>query len=303
MIVEEFLRYMEAERGASPLTVRSYGTALRDYTDFLSTLQDNPALEDADSDIIRDWVESMMDQGLKPTSTCEKLSAVKSLYRYALRKGILKRDPAHNITGPKKQKMLPVFLKEEEADKLFDEMEWDYDNVKDVRARTLLLMLYSTGMRRAEVIDLNDHDINLVTKEVKVTGKRRKQRIIPIGQELIDAINQYREIRDRETPPTDETEAFFRNDKGMRMTAAQVYTLVRAHLGKVTTMKKHSPHVLRHSFATAMLNNEAKLGSVQKLLGHESLKTTQIYTHVTFEELKQSYLNAHPRVTEEDDRD
>lgn len=295
MIVEDFLRYMEAERGASPLTVQTYGIALRDYTAFLSKLEGNITPEDADSDVIRDWVESMMESGFKATNTCKKLSAVKSLYRFALKKGIVKCDPAHNVNGPKRQKMLPAFIKEEEADRLFDEVQWDEDNIKDVRARTLILLLYTTGIRRAEVMALRDCDVNLTSREIKVTGKRRKQRIVPIGQEMLDAMVRYREIRDRETPPTDDTEAFFRNDKGGRMTEAQVYSLVKSNLSRVSTMKKRSPHVLRHSFATAMLNNEAKLGSVQKLLGHESLKTTQIYTHVTFEELKRTYTNAHPR--------
>lgn len=295
MIVEDFLRYMEAERGASPLTVQTYGIALRDYTAFLSKLEGNITPEDADSDVIRDWVESMMESGFKATNTCKKLSAVKSLYRFALKKGIVKCDPAHNVNGPKRQKTLPAFIKEEEADRLFDEVQWDEDNIKDVRARTLILLLYTTGIRRAEVMALRDCDVNLTSREIKVTGKRRKQRIVPIGQEMLEAMARYREIRDRETPPTDDTEAFFRNDKGGRMTEAQVYSLVKSNLSRVSTMKKRSPHVLRHSFATAMLNNEAKLGSVQKLLGHESLKTTQIYTHVTFEELKRTYTNAHPR--------
>lgn len=295
MIVEDFLRYMQAEREASPRTVKTYDESLQDYLAFLSGLDENLKPEDADSDIIRDWVESMMEKGQKASYACKKLSAVKSLYRFALKKGIVRRDPAHNVIGPKKEKVLPVFLKESEANKLFDEIEWDYDDIKDVRARTLLLLLYSTGIRRAEVISLRDQDVNLLEAEIKVTGKRRKQRIVPIGEELKQAVMLYRTLRDRETPATDATGAFFRNDKGKMLSGSTVHNIVKSKLSLVTTRKKRSPHVLRHSFATAMLNNDAKLGSVQKLLGHESLKTTQIYTHVTFEELKKSYNNAHPR--------
>lgn len=297
MITDEFLRYLEAEKDASPLTVSTYGEALTDYVQYLESLEENMRPEDADTDVIRDWVESMMNRGYKATSTCKKLSAVKSLYRYALRKGIIECDPAHNVPGPKRQKTLPSFIRESEAEELFDGLQWDLSNIYDVRARTLLLMLYSTGMRRAEIISLCDKDVNLIAREVKVTGKRRKQRLVPLGQEMIEALNMYQQMRDKETPATDDTGVLFRNDKGRKMTEMQVYSLVKKYLTLVTTQKKKSPHVLRHSFATAMLNHDAKLGSVQKLLGHESLNTTQIYTHVTFEELKRTYSKAHPRET------
>jgi integrase/recombinase XerC len=295
MIVEDFLRYMLAEREASPRTVKTYQDALSDYVTYLKKVDNDMNLEDADSDIIRSWVEDMMDRGHKATYTCKKLSAVKSLYRYALRQGIMKKDPAHSVSGPKKEKVLPTFLKEAEADKLFDQLEWDMDDIRDVRARTLLLLLYSTGIRRAEVVALRDRDVNLLTHEIKVTGKRRKQRIVPLGGEILAELQRYTKLRNEEIPATDATEALFRNDKGKQMTGDNVYAIVHKYLSRVTTQKKRSPHVLRHSFATAMLNHEAKLGGVQKLLGHESLDTTQIYTHVTFEELKRSYSKAHPR--------
>lgn len=299
MVVEDFLRYMLAEREASPQTVDTYREALRDYEDFLKRAGDDINLEDADSDMVRNWVEDMMDRGHKATYTCKKLSAVKSLYRYALRRGIMAKDPAHSVSGPKKDKVLPTFLKEKEADRLFDELEWKRDDIKDVRARTLLLLLYSTGIRRAEVTSLRDRDVNLLTRELKVTGKRRKQRIVPLGDEIADELQRYKQLRDEQIPATDATEALFRDDKGKQMTGAQVYAIVHKYLSCVTTQKKRSPHVLRHTFATAMLNHEAKLGGVQKLLGHESLDTTQIYTHVTFEELKRSYNMAHPRESQD----
>lgn len=295
MIADDFLRYMEAERGASPLTVKTYRDAIDDYLVFLGSLEGNIKLEDADSDVVRDWVEGMMERGYKATNTCKKLSAVKSLYRYALRKGIITHDPAHSISGPKKQKALPVFLKDSEAEELFDGMEWDRDDIIDVRARTLLLLLYTTGIRRAELISLRDQDVNTVAHEIKVTGKRRKQRIIPIGEEMLAELEHYRKVRDEQLPVVEGEEALLRNDKGGAMSEIQVYGIVKHYLSMVTTQKKRSPHVLRHSFATAMLNHDATLNSVQKLLGHESLNTTQIYTHVTFEELKRTYANAHPR--------
>lgn len=295
MTVEDFLRYLLAEREASPLTVSTYRDALEDYEEYLRKVDDGISLEDADSDIIRGWVEDMMDRGYKATNTCKKLSAVRSLYKYALKQGIMEKDPAHGVSGPKKDKVLPTFLRESEADMLFDSLEWDDNNIKDVRARTLLLLFYTTGIRRAEATDLRDADIDFTTHEVKVTGKRRKQRIVPLGAEITRELERYIQLRDATLPPADASGAFFRDDKGRKMTGSQVYAIVRRYLSLVTTQKKRSPHVLRHSFATAMLNHDAKLGSVQKLLGHESLDTTQIYTHVTFEELKRSYSNAHPR--------
>ena len=298
MKVEDFLRYLEAERDASPLTVKTYRDALIDYEQYLQKLETQPRIEDADTDIVRGWVEDMMDRGYKASNTCKKLSAVRSMYRYALKQGIITKDPAYSVRGPKKDKVLPTFLKEQEANDLFDTLHWDMDNIKDVRARTILLLLYTTGIRRAELTALHDQDIDFVTGEIKVTGKRRKQRIIPLGQEIQQELSRYIKMRDSEQSGIGEHNAdqpLFVNDKGKRITDAQVYSIVHKYLSLVTTQKKRSPHVLRHSFATAMLNHDAKLGSVQKLLGHSSIETTQIYTHLTFEELKRSYNNAHPR--------
>lgn len=300
MIAEDFLRYMEAERQASPQTVLTYRNAIDDYLAFLKKTEADMTPEKADGDVIRNWVEDMMDRGYKATNTCKKLSAVRSLYRYALRKGIITRDPAHGVKGPKTDKPLPAFIKEKEADKLFDETPWDYDDINDVRARTILLLLYSTGIRRAELLSLRDEDVDFAAGQLKVTGKRRKQRIVPIGEEMSEALKRYIGMRDVDTPAADGSGVLFRDAKGRPMTAGEVYGLVRTKLALVTSMKKRSPHVLRHSFATAMLNNGAGLGSVQKLLGHESLKTTQIYTHVTFEELKRTYAGAHPRSCKKD---
>ena len=293
MIIDDFLRYMETEKVASPLTVSTYRDALKGFSDFVGTLDDQ-RLETVDTDIIRDWIGSLMERGQKATYVCKQLSAVKSLYRYALKHNLVERDPAHIVTGPKKQKPLPMFLKEQEADRLFDDYPWDYNNFKDVRARTLLLLLYTTGIRKAEVVALDRKDVNFVNSELKVTGKRRKQRIVPIADELATSLKKYEEFLQSEFPEM-EDEALFVSDKGRRMSGMQVYTIVHKYLSAVTTMKKRSPHVLRHSFATAMLNHDAKLGSVQKLLGHESVSTTEVYTHVTFEDLKRVYVNAHPR--------
>lgn len=298
MIIDDFLRYMETERVASPRTIQTYREVLTEFSAYVASL-DSQSLETVDTDIVRDWMGSLMERGCKASYVCKQLSAVKSMYRYALKRNLITVDPAHQVKGPKTQKPLPVFLKQEEADRLFDDLPWNSDDINDVRARTLLLLLYSTGIRRAEATALNDNDVNFINGEVKVTGKRRKQRIIPIGEELSDAIRMYIRMRDEKLPQCAE-KALFVSNKGLRMTGEQVYIIVRKYLSMVTTMKKRSPHVLRHSFATAMLNNEAQLGSVQKLLGHESIATTEIYTHVTFEDLKRIYAKAHPRAESEE---
>lgn len=298
MIIDGFLRYMETERVASPQTVHTYREVLAGFADYVASL-DGQNLETVDTDIVRDWMGSLMERGCSASYVCKQLSAVKSMYRYALKHNLVKVDPAHPVKGPKKQKPLPVFLKEQDADRLFDDLPWQSDEIEDVRARTLLLFLYTTGIRRAEVTALSDVDVNFINSEVKVTGKRRKQRIVPMGKELSTALQEYMQLRDEKLPPCAD-KALFVSNKGLRMTGDQVYALVRKYLSMVTTMKKRSPHVLRHSFATSMLNNDAQLGSVQKLLGHESVATTEIYTHVTFEDLKRVYAKAHPRAGDED---
>jgi integrase/recombinase XerC len=196
------------------------------------------------------------------------------------------------VQAPKKRKSLPQFVKESEMNELIDEISWS-DKYKDVRARTIIILLYETGLRRSELVGLNDSDINFEAQQLKVTGKRNKQRIVPFGQELSETLQHYMAVRDEEV--SKQSEALFLNNRGERISPKLVYRIVKENLSKVTTLKKRSPHVLRHSFATAMLNHEAGLESVRRLLGHESLQTTQIYTHTTFEQLRRVYKDAHPR--------
>jgi integrase/recombinase XerC len=245
-----------------------------------------------DADLIRDWMESLMDKGNTASTINKKLSALRSFYRFSLKRGLVEKDPAHVVTGPKKSKPLPQFLREGEMDKLLDQLEWGND-YKDVRARTILLLLYEAGLRRSELTGLNDSNIDFNERQLKVTGKRNKQRIIPFGEELAEALSKYIAMRDEQFENSEG--AVFLDDKGGRITGAQVYNIVRKNLSLVTSLKKRSPHVLRHSFATAMLNNGAGLESIKNLLGHESVSTTEIYTHTTFEQLKRVYKEAHPR--------
>lgn len=291
-MIEQFLDYIRYERNLSPQTVLTYEHSLHDLESYFKGLDDSLDWKSIDSDIIRDWLAFMLDKGAKATSVNTALSAVRSFFRFALGRKLVEKDPAHLIEGPKKSKPLPQFVREKEMNELLDDIEWG-TTYKDVRARTIILMLYETGVRVSELTGLDDADVDFTTGQLKVTGKRNKQRIVPFGEELAAVMQQYRELRDAQV--VRQSEALLLTEKGERMTRCQVYGIVRRNLSMVTTLKKRSPHVLRHSFATAMLNNGAGLESVKKLLGHESLETTEIYTHTTFEQLKRVYKEAHPR--------
>ena len=290
-MIDQFLNYLRYERNASPLTVQTYEESLREFESYLTFRDNGLSLETADADLIRDWMESLMDKGNSASTMNKKLSALRSFYRFSLQRKLVAKDPAHGVIGPKKSKPLPQFLREGEMDKLLDMQEWG-DSYNDVRARTILLLFYETGLRRSELVGLNDEDVDLTARQLKVTGKRNKQRVIPFGEELSEALVRYRTIRGQIERNSN---ALFLNDKGERISGGQVYALVRRYLTTVTSLKKRSPHVLRHTFATAMLNNGAGLESIKSLLGHESVSTTEIYTHTTFEQLKRVYKEAHPR--------
>lgn len=289
--IEDFLKYLTFERNYSQRTIGEYSEDLHGFEQFYKKLDDELSWENIDTDVVRDWVEYMMDKGNTATSVNRRLSALRSFYRYALKRGLVENDPTYKLQGLKRKKPLPQFLKEAEMDTLLAPEMWG-NTYKDVLARTIILTFYSTGIRVSELVGLNNKDINIVTHEIKVTGKRNKQRIIPFGKELEEQIDTYQKLRNDEIG---EQEALFVTAKGERITTDQVRTMVKANLAKVSTLKKKSPHVLRHTFATAMLNNKAGLESVKKLLGHESIVTTEVYTHVTFEQLKKAYNEAHPR--------
>ena len=292
MMIDQFLNYLQYERNRSERTVKAYGDDLRSFEAFFKNLDDQLSWESVDSDVIRSWMESMMDKGNTATSINRRLSAVRSLYRFALSRGIVERDPAHGLKGPKGKKLLPQYLRESEMDRLLADDMWT-DEMGDLRARTIILMFYSTGIRLSELTGLDNASVDLEAQQLKVRGKGNKERLIPFGSELQKALRLYTERRDAETPS--DSQAFFVGDDGQRMTSQQVRQIVQHHLSRVTTMKKRSPHVLRHTFATAMLNNEAGIESVKKLLGHSKLSTTEIYTHTTFEQLRRAYAKAHPR--------
>ena len=292
MMINEFLNYLKFERNRSDLTIKNYGEDLRAFKEFYGNLEGCHSWKSVDSDIIRDWMESMMDKGNNATSINRRLSALRSFYRFALARKLVDKDPVHGVTGPKKGRPLPQFLKENEMDRLLDAGSWT-ESFEDVRDRTVIMTFYETGIRLSELIGLDDSMVDFSNRQLKVTGKRNKQRVIPFGEELLATLRDYMKCRDKEVNL--QSDALFVTAKGQRMTTSQVREAVKKNLSKVCTLKKRTPHVLRHTFATAMLNNKAGIESVKKLLGHESLSTTEIYTHTTFEQLKREYYSAHPR--------
>lgn len=293
MMVDKFLDYMRYERNRSPRTVLSYGEDLRQFESYFKNIDSQISWESVDSDLIRSWMESMMDGGHAATSVNRRLSALRSFFRFALSRGMVARDPAHAVVGPKKSKPLPAFVKEREMNRLLDGEEMWGDSFEDLRARTIILLLYHTGIRVSELTGMDVSSVDMVNGYIKVRGKGNKERVVPFGDELRADLQRYIAARGRVAGA--EGGALLIDDKCRRMTAEKVRVIVVACLSKVTTQKKRSPHVLRHSFATAMLNNGAGIESVKKLLGHARISTTEIYTHTTFEQLKRIYKQAHPR--------
>lgn len=292
MMTDSFLDYLRFERNYSEKTIVSYGIDLAKFEEYFKGVDENVDFTTVDADLVRGWVMSLMDSGYTSTSVNRKLSSLRSFYRFLLRKGVVQVDPMLKIVGPKNKKPLPVFLKESEMNRLLDDVPFKED-FTGCRDRMILEMFYATGMRLSELIGLNDADVDFSASQIKVTGKRNKQRLIPFGEELRQTMLVYLKVRDEALPG--KAEAFFVLENGKRMYATKVYHLVKRNLSKVVSLKKRSPHVLRHTFATSMLNNQAELGAVKELLGHSSLTTTEIYTHTTFEELKKVYEQAHPR--------
>ena len=290
--IDSFIDYLLLERGYSSETTSNYSTDLHEFEAYIESVDATLTLEIVDADIVRNWSMSLMEKGLKASTVNEKLSALRSFYRFLLRKKIIEISPMQVVKGPKKKKPLPAFVREEEMNRLLDDTDygegWEGD-----RNRLIMQLFYETGVRRSELVGLNEADVDFYRGQIKVTGKRNKQRLIPFGGELKDALEAYMARKAQEVPRIDD--ALFVLKNGKRVSGQWVYLLVKRYLSQVSTLKKRSPHVLRHTFATAMLNNDAELEAVKELLGHASVSTTEVYTHTTFEELKNAYSAAHPR--------
>ena len=306
-MIRRFLDYIAIEKRYSPRTVKEYGDDLKTWCAFLGWEIEDFDPKEVDAGDVKAWMLDMLERGQSPRSVKRRLSAVKSLYRFLLGLGLVKVNITRMVIVPKADKPLPIFFRESEMeafkeqnkvpsyDEGMDKAEW----LEVMRDYLVVELLYQTGMRRAELAALEDKDVDVQGRQIRVFGKRRKERMVPLGEQLAKEIEGYLAIK-REIVLGNEGFGIFlvrkkRNGDWVALGAAGIYNIVRARMGDVTTLKKHSPHVLRHTFATTMLNNGADIRTIQTLLGHSSLEATQVYTHATFEQMKKAYEEAHPR--------
>jgi len=289
--IQSFKQYLEYERNCSVHTWHAYIADVGQFKDFVECdVCDELNWNMIDADWVRNWMVSLLDSKKSVASVNRKLSSLKSFFKFLVKRGDLPYNPAALVRGPKGKKSLPVFVREADMNQLLDEDS--LDDFESIRDNVILELLYDTGIRRAELVGLTVSAFDFGRKEVKVLGKRNKERLIPLGELLIGKVQGY--LIERSKVADEETTCFLVSSKGLSLNVAQVYRIVKKKLSVIPWLKKKSPHVLRHSFATSMLNNGAELGAVKELLGHSNLATTCIYTHTTFEELKKMY-HAHPR--------
>ncbi|NPA42871.1 MAG: tyrosine-type recombinase/integrase [Chlorobi bacterium] len=292
MAVDRFIEYLLKERHYSPLTADAYRRDLESFTRFLRHARGKSPLEAGPKDIRR-WVVYLSSEGLDPRSVNRKLTAVRSFYKFLIKTGVLSSNPAAGIPGLKTAKKQRVPLSEKETRLLLDTLPYDR-SFSGLRDLAVLKTLYDTGMRRAELIDLTDDAVDWDNMRLRIRGKGNKERLIPLLPDLADTLRAYKEARDKQWPRPSHP-AFFLTDKGRKMYPVFVHRLVSRHLGAVSAKEKRSPHLLRHSFATHLLNRGADLHTIKELLGHAGLAATQHYLHAGLAELKRVYASAHPR--------
>ena len=306
-MIKRFLDYIAIEKRYSPRTVKEYGDDLRAWCAFLEWTLEEFDPKEVNAEDVKGWMMQMLEAGQSPRSVKRRLSAVKSLYRFLLGLGLVKVNITSMVILPKVDKPLPIFFRESEMEAFkeqnkvpsyeegMDKADW----LEAMRDYLLVEMLYQTGMRRAELAALEDKDVDVQGRQIRVFGKRRKERMVPMGEQLAQMVEEYLQVKREILSGCDGFGIFLvrkkRNGEWVALGASGIYNIVRARMGDVSTLKKHSPHVLRHTFATTMLNNGADVRTIQTLLGHSSLEATQVYTHTSFDQVKQIYEAAHPR--------
>jgi integrase/recombinase XerC len=300
MLIKLFIEYLRCELNYSALTVASYGKILAQWQQFITGDNSDDEKHSFDpysvtANDIRAWAAQMAEQGLSVRTVRWKLSAVRTFYNYLCRCHGATINPAAEVVMAKLPKTLPRFIAQDETMAVLDEDRVDKTNFIEMRNYLVVAMFYETGMRAAELVGLTDQRVDMSRNELRVLGKRNKERIIPFGANMKTLIEQYRDLRDKTLAEGVTAEAFFVRENGLPLYYNLVNKIVHQYLDGAVHASKRSPHVLRHSFATDMLNNGADLNAVQHLLGHASLATTQIYTHITYRELLNNYQLAHPR--------
>jgi len=291
--VQPFLDYLKYEKRYSAHTLLSYQNDLTNFLDYLDTHFGKVTLEEVNHSFVRSWLADLKNNELASRSINRKISTLKSFFKYHLRTGTITTTPMAKVISPKNGKRLPVFVKEEDTKRLVETLNQSAESWKSLNAKMLVTIFYATGMRLSELINLKERQIDFSKSQIKVLGKGNKERIIPINAEVVNLIRNYQELKKKEFETT--TDFLLITQKGKRLYPKYAYLLVNKVLGEASTLDKKSPHVLRHTFATHLMNNGADLNAVKELLGHNSLAATQVYTHNTIEKLKDVYKKAHPK--------
>lgn len=290
MAIEKYFQYIESEKRFSPHTIVAYKNDILEFGDYLDKEFEIDNINEASAETIRSWIVSLLDSGLSSTSINRKISTLRSYFKFMLSRNLIKSNPASQVLAVKQSDRLPIYIDKEVLNEFLNLST--PKNFIESRDKIVVELLYSSGMRLSELISLKNSSINKSLNTVKVLGKRNKERLIPLNEKTIIAIEEYNNIKSRELPSTDDW--LIVTNKGKKAYPKLIYRIVDNALNKITKGKR-SPHTLRHSFATHMLNNGADLNTIKELLGHSSLAATQVYTHNTIEQLKTIYSNAHPR--------
>ena len=290
-MIKDFIKYLSYEKRYSEHTIKSYKTDIEQFCQFIVSHTDKKYTED--HKIIRLWIIKLDENGNSSRTINRKISSLKTYYKYLIKENIIKLNPLEKVNSPKVNKNLPQFVSEDDIKLLFTKITYP-DDFKGIRDQLILELLYFTGIRLSELQNLQTKDIDFNAKSIKVQGKRQKERIIPISDNLIHLINIYIKRKKELSVETDQ-EYLFITDKGKKIYEKLIYRTVKNYLQQVTTINKKSPHILRHTFATHLLNKGADLNAIKELLGHANLSATQVYTHNTIDKLNQIYKQAHPR--------
>ena len=290
MLIDQFIGYIRAEKRFSPLTVEAYQRDMCQFADYMKKEYGIDDLTEVKTTMVKSYLVYLKEEKLVNRSINRKLSTLRTFYKYCLRENLLEKSPMTGIKALKQPKALVKFVTETDINKVSFGDEADFPTMRD---RLLFELLYQTGMRQAELRGLRDVDVDKMGMQLKIHGKRNKDRFVPLSSQMIKLIDQYQTMRDATF--TAKADRLLLNDKGEEMSPSYVYNKVHHLLEGVTTLKQKSPHVLRHTFATHLLDEGASLVAIQKLLGHEDLATTQIYAHNTIEQLKKIHKQAHPK--------
>ncbi len=291
MFLEKFLQYLQYEKAYSSHTVLSYKNDIEQFQSFLLTEFDEKDLDKVNVIQVRLWMVGLMANGMNARSVNRKLSALKSFYKFLIRENIIQQTPTKNIISPKTNKSLPVFFKENEMEAVFENVVIG-NSFEDCRNRLIIDLFYESGVRVSELVAVKDSDVDFHKNSLRVIGKRNKERHIPLGKHIMEMIAEYIQKRNIEIG---KTEYLFVRKTGEPIYTRLIYNIVHNTMSQVSTQTKLSPHKLRHTFASILLNNGADLNAVKELLGHANLAATQVYTHTSFEQLKEIYKQAHPR--------